>query len=121
MQRERRVARGGVEPPTSHFSGERSFQLSYLAELLLQSSGERPQEQQATPTGLEPATSAVTGQRSNQLSYGAIALLKKQLMKHCLDKILPTQQSSLTRDPSGIRTRAAAVKGRSPRPLDDGA
>ena len=25
------VARGGVEPPTSHFSGERSYQLSYLA------------------------------------------------------------------------------------------
>lgn len=27
-----RVARAGVEPATSHFSGERSYQLSYLAE-----------------------------------------------------------------------------------------
>ena len=51
------VARGGVEPPTFHFSGERYYQLSYLA--------------LATPTGLEPATSAVTGRRANQLRYGA--------------------------------------------------
>ena len=51
------VARGGVEPPTFHFSGERYYQLSYLAV--------------ATPTGLEPATSAVTGRRANQLRYGA--------------------------------------------------
>ena len=51
------MARGGVEPPTFHFSGERCYQLSYLAV--------------ATPTGLEPATSAVTGRRANQLRYGA--------------------------------------------------
>ena len=51
------VARGGVEPPTFHFSGERYYQLSYLA--------------LATPTGLETATSAVTGRRANQLRYGA--------------------------------------------------
>ncbi len=51
------VARGGIEPPTFRFSGERYYQLSYLAS--------------ATPTGLEPATSAVTGRRANQLRYGA--------------------------------------------------
>ena len=51
------VARGGVEPPTFHFSGERYYQLSYLA--------------WATPTRLELATSAVTGRRANQLRYGA--------------------------------------------------
>ena len=55
----------------------------------------------ATPTGLEPATSAVTGRRANQLRYGA--LLK-----------------ALLRIPNGIRTRATAVKGRGPGPLDDG-
>ena len=54
------VVRGGIEPPTPRFSGERCYQLSYLAK-----------EQSATPTGLEPATSAVTGRRANQLRYGA--------------------------------------------------
>ena len=56
----------------------------------------------ATPTGLEPATSAVTGRRANQLRYGALLIVL------------------VVRIPNGIRTRAAAVKGRSPRPLDDG-
>lgn len=75
------VARGGVEPPTSHFSGERSYQLSYLATTDL--ARDQPPRlknppratgvsiTRATPTGLEPAASAVTGRRSNQLSYGA--------------------------------------------------
>ena len=84
------VARGGVEPPTFRFSVGRSYQLSYLAAVPVGL---------ATPTGLEPATSAVTGRRANQLRYGALLVL---------------------RAPNGIRTRAAALKGRSPRPLDDG-
>ena len=57
------VARAGIEPATFHFSGERCYQLSYLAI--------RPMTDLATPTGLEPATSAVTGRRANQLRYGA--------------------------------------------------
>ena len=57
----------------------------------------------ATLTGLEPATSAVTGRRANQLRYRA-------KLFNCV-----------CRDPNGIRTRAAAVKGRCPRPLNDGA
>ena len=61
--------------------------------------GRLSRETRATPTGLEPATSAVTGRRANQLRYGALLVL---------------------RAPNGIRTRAAALKGRSPRPLDDG-
>ncbi len=59
------MARAGVEPATFHFSGERCYQLSYLADGL----GVMPDL--ATPTGLEPATSAVTGRRANQLRYGA--------------------------------------------------
>ena len=55
------MATDGVEPPTFHFSGERCYQLSYLAV--------------ATPTGLEPATSAVTGRRANQLRYRALVVL----------------------------------------------
>ena len=83
----RRVARAGFEPATFHFSGERCYQLSYLAEarqlagrLLAppadeHRSGGTPDRgitALATPTGLEPATSAVTGRRANQLRYGAL-------------------------------------------------
>ena len=59
------VARAGIEPATFHFSGERCYQLSYLAIWPGVSAD------LATPTGLEPATSAVTGRRANQLRYGA--------------------------------------------------
>src|SRR3954451_9027078 len=60
----------------------------------------------ATLTGLEPATSAVTGRHANQLRYRALLVLSSSLGP---------------RDPNGIRTRVSAVKGRRPRPLDDGA
>lgn len=60
----------------------------------------------ATLTGLEPATSAVTGRRANQLRHRALL--------SCVLHI------SVVRTPNGIRTRATAVKGRRPRPLDDG-
>jgi hypothetical protein len=89
------VARGGVEPPTFRFSVGRSYQLSYLAGRA--AGGSRWNG--ATQTGLEPATFAVTGRRANQLRHWALLLF---------------------RAPNGIRTRAAALKGRSPRPLDDG-
>ena len=73
------VARAGVEPATFHFSGERCYQLSYLAiggvrvAYATERSGEHVWRATAfaTPTGLEPATSAVTGRRANQLRYGA--------------------------------------------------
>src|SRR3954447_23364103 len=57
----------------------------------------------ATLTGLEPATSAVTGRRANQLRYRALL---------CSAVVL--------RAPNGVRTRATALKGRRPGPLDDG-
>ena len=71
------VARAGFEPATFHFSGERCYQLSYLAEGQGLWAPDRndtrrtPDVALATPTGLEPATSAVTGRRANQLRYGA--------------------------------------------------
>jgi hypothetical protein len=89
------VARGGVEPPTFRFSVGRSYQLSYLAGR----ANTARCKAEATQTGLEPATFAVTGRRANQLRHWALLLF---------------------RAPNGIRTRAAALKGRSPRPLDDG-
>ena len=60
----------------------------------------------ATLTGLEPATSAVTGRRANQLRHRA-------LLYHLL-------RAAASRTPYGIRTRATALKGRRPRPLDEG-
>ncbi len=51
----------------------------------------------AERTGLEPATPGVTGRYSNRLNY-----------------------RSATGVPRGIRTPVTAVKGRCPRPLDDG-
>ena len=80
------VARAGFEPATFHFSGERCYQLSYLADArqLVGTSPVPADEHRsgdtpggcitalATPTGLEPATSAVTGRRANQLRYGAL-------------------------------------------------
>src|SRR5215218_279877 len=56
----------------------------------------------ATLTGLEPATSAVTGRRANQLRYRAL------------------HRADVLRAPNGVRTRATALKGRRPGPLDDG-
>src|SRR3954462_11228773 len=59
----------------------------------------RCEHRRATLTGLEPPTSAVTGRRANQLRYRA-------LLWCCA--------------PNGGRTRATALKGRRPGPLDDG-
>src|SRR3954451_16456388 len=52
----------------------------------------------AVLTGLEPATSALTGRRALQLLH----------------------RTWSGRAPNGIRTRATALKGRRPGPLDDG-
>src|SRR5574343_1959155 len=53
----------------------------------------------ARKTGLEPSTLGVTGRYSNQLSYF---------------------RATNCGVPTGIRTPVIAVKGRCPRPLDDG-
>jgi hypothetical protein len=99
------VARAGIEPATFRFSGGRSYRLSYLAGRHCVQPGCLTTKV-ATLTGLEPATSAVTGRRANQLRHRA-------LLYHLL-------RVTALRTPNGIRTRATAVKGRRPRPLDDG-
>ena len=72
----------------------------------------------ATRTGLEPATSAVTGRRANQLRYRA---LKNENISGSYVTLKPLHRiNSALRAPNGIRTRVTAVKGRCPRPLDDG-
>ena len=98
------VARAGIEPATFRFSGGRSYQLSYLAGRHLTT--QVPGRTLATLTGLEPATSAVTGRRANQLRHRALLC----------DSIV----RGVACTPYGIRTRATALKGRRPRPLDEG-
>src|SRR5690349_1577332 len=66
-----------------------------------------PASGRAVPTGFEPATSTLTGWRALQaalrdLTRGRLAGGRTGL-----------------RAPNGIRTRAAALKGRCPGPLDD--
>ena len=73
------MARDGVEPPTFRFSVGRSYQLSYLAVVLADTSARSDAPGLATPTGLEPATSAVTGRRANRLRYGALLMTPTEL------------------------------------------
>ena len=98
------VVRGGVEPPTFRFSGGRSYRLSYLTVTDRRDATVTSGLSLAVLTGLEPATSTLTGWRANRLLYRTIGA------DHMADGA-----------PNGIRTRAAALKGRCPRPLDDGA
>ena len=55
----------------------------------------------AVPTRFELATSALTGRRALQTAPRDLGI-------------------ALTSTPNGIRTRVTCVKGRRPRPLDDG-
>ncbi len=69
-------------------------------------------------TGLEPATPGVTGRYSNQLNYHSIPAAKATgfALLHAA-KTATLLESGV---PTGIRTPVIAVKGRCPRPLDDG-
>ena len=90
------------------------YQLSYRALARYRPDHDGPgRTASATSTGLEPATSAVTGRRANQLRHEASLGTKP-------DSWTSRLPLARVRTPNGIRTRAAAVKGRCPRPLDDG-
>ena len=75
----------------------------------------------AERTGLEPATSGVTGQHSNQLNYRS-TLVNPRILRKPLFSPIPPEFASwiVTGVPKGIRTPVTAVKGRCPRPLDEG-
>ena len=90
------VARAGVEPATFHFSGERCYQLSYLARTVTSPGGNVTAF--ATPTGLEPATSAVTGRRANQLRYGALTA----------QSALPGARETIAQEPDRVKTCSSA-------------
>ena len=66
-------------------------------------------------TGLEPATPGVTGRYSNQLNYHSALNPTPDFCPKLLP--LPALKAGV---PTGIRTPVIAVKGRCPRPLDDG-
>ena len=84
------------------------FQLSYLAGYVCR----RVSSPLAGTTGFEPATSGLTGRRELQTSPRPRAC---SVVQH---NRLPCNRSM--RAPKGIRIPVAALKGRSPRPLDDG-
>ena len=66
-------------------------------------------------TGLEPATPGVTGRYSNRLNYHSA------LTCSGFRRLRPEHfRTALYGVPTGIRTPVIAVKGRCPRPLDDG-
>src|SRR5664280_2350136 len=104
----RGVGRGGIEPPTLRFSGGCSYRLSYLP-------AARPtRAAPAVPTGFEPATSALTGRRELLASPRDLAVPLA-----VPPAVMPSSWRAV-RAPNGIRTRATALKGRRPGPLDDG-
>jgi hypothetical protein len=77
----------------------------------------------AEPTGFEPAISGLTGRRVNQATPRLHESSALQAFLTPLQTILydvVTGQSQLSGAPSGIWTRVTALKGRYPRPLDDG-
>ena len=103
------MARAGVEPATFHFSGERCYQLSYLARTAVTSPGGNVTAS-ATPTGLEPATSAVTGRRANQLRYGALtAHSALPGARETIAQVWDPHEPTLFRWPEGASARHAIV------------
>jgi hypothetical protein len=64
-------------------------------------------------TGFEPATSGLTGRR-------ALRAAPQVLDQVVRGRTVSRDDSDRARTPNGIRTRATALKGRRPRPLDDG-
>src|SRR5436305_7741987 len=99
------VVRGRIELPTFRFSGGRSYQLSYLTSAGGGTDGAAADlgPAGAVLTGFEPATSTLTGWRALLAALQDLAEL-----------------ALASSAPNGIRTRAAALKGRCPWPLDDG-
>ncbi len=67
----------------------------------------------AVLTGFEPAASTLTGWRSLQTDLQDLAHDKRAEPKTLANRCV-------ARTPNGIRTRVSGVKGRRPRPLDDG-
>ena len=66
------VARGGVEPPTFHFSGGRSYQLSYLAAPLCVSGPETSDAGQPPfPEATRNSTGTILGLRTQALLTAA--------------------------------------------------
>ncbi len=75
-----------------------------------------------TPDGIRTHATAVRGRRPRPLDDGGLALSSASTGRcRCREEPPPIQRSVGVRcTPDGIRTHATAVRGRRPRPLDDG-
>ncbi len=96
------VARGGVEPPTFHFSGGRSYQLSYLAALFPRPDRSRDTGQPLFPEATRNSTGTAQGLRYAVAAHGRGVRSRSQ------DRVPGVSPRSL-----GVAARGATKRGAS--------
>ena len=100
------VARGGVEPPTFHFSGGRSYQLSYLAAPPAHRAGDRDAGQPLFPEATRNCTGTAWGRRTGD-AHCARSEDRSGLTRSAGAAASPPSASSGDASPPGVREGGA--------------